>query len=98
MLGSMSTSPDKSRQVSPVAALFLGIAVFALDGFFLWRAIAGLEAGKIQTIGRGSHTFIVQQDSPGLFWLWVGFHFLLVIVTLVVAISLIRFWFRKDRR
>jgi heme/copper-type cytochrome/quinol oxidase subunit 3 len=33
-----------------------------------------------------------------LFWLWVGFHFLLVIVTLVVAISLIRFWFRKDRR
>ena len=98
MLGVMRAQPDKSRAVSPLAAILIGIAVFALDVFFVWRTIAGLMAGKILTLGRGAHTLVVEQQEPRMFWFQIVGHFLVEIMFAVGAVSLLIYGFRQLRR
>jgi hypothetical protein len=73
----------------------MGIALLPLDGFFLWRPVTGLRTGKIMTLGRDSHEWIFREESPILFWCWIGFHFLLFIVTFLLAIKILRLAFKQ---
>ena len=94
----MNIQQGNSKTVGPIGTVIFGIALLAIDCFFFWRAITGVKAGKIGTIGRGIRTLVVSQDKPGEFWVWVVCHCLLVILTLWIAFLVFRIAFRQLRK
>src|SRR4051812_36453759 len=88
-------NPKTSRAI---LAVVLGVVLFGMGCMFLSGAITGLKTGQIKTVGRGnSHRPIVQKDNPHAFWIEEAYYFILVIMSLSVAIVAFRVAIRRLR-
>lgn len=90
--------PDKSSLISPVTAILVGSASLLVDAYFVWRTIANLLAGKINTLGKGTHRLVFEQSEPGMFWFQISGFFLAEIMIAAGAAGLLFVGFKQLRR
>jgi hypothetical protein len=93
-----NSKPDRN-----IWEICLGLLCLGLAGLTLWSGTDGLKTGKIQSMGKGvHHEFILKNNTPTEFWIWIVIHFIVAIVffglTIFIFIPVIVDFLNRNRR